>query len=106
MISIWILNLWILFVISVAGYCEMRTPNSNNSLSIQDCQTFHQIHLNLGTPAISYPFLVDTGSLMTWVPTVDCNCGLGINTKISKTSKVTKKSHNIKYADGDAIFGY
>lgn len=95
MISIWILTLYTFLALSVAGYCEMRTPNSNNSLSIQDCQTFHQIQLNVGTPAISYPFLIDTGSLMTWVPTVDCNCGLGINTRISRTSKISHQTHTI-----------
>ena len=95
MISLRLLSLFTVVISLLAEYCEKRVPNANNSLSIQDCQTFHQIYLNIGTPSISYPFLVDTGSLMTWVPTVGCNCGLGIDSMISTTSKITRKSHNI-----------
>lgn len=95
MISLRLLSVLTVIVSTLTEFCERRAPNTNNSLSIQDCQTFHQIYLNIGTPSMAYPFLVDTGSLMTWVPTVGCNCGLGIDSMVSATSRITRKSHNI-----------
>lgn len=96
MISLRVLILATTLVLLCADFCERRLPNNNTSLFLQNCQTFHQVYVNVGTPAMAFPFLVDTGSLMSWIPTTGCNCGKGLDPFVSRTCKITRKTHNIK----------
>lgn len=96
MLSLRSLLLLLIIIPLFSEYCEKTLSNNETSLFVQDCQTFHQIHLNIGTPPKSFPFLIDTGSVMSWLPTAGCKCGSGIDTFKSKSSNISIKAHNIK----------
>jgi hypothetical protein len=65
--------------------------NQYSVIVLQKCSTFYQAIMELGTPAQRLPFMIDTGSLSTWIPATNCNCGSGINLNTSYTATVSSK---------------
>lgn len=69
-------GLWLLAAVAGAALgCSPRLANNGSYLALQDCVTYYQTTLDIGTAPRANTFLVDTGSSALWLPTAECNCG-------------------------------